>query len=78
MAPSRTEADAKGGIKDVQKFPEKVMVWLEVCPKRASTLVIFAEGAVDHERSKEKRRYSGTPTYLLYSRTVSKVCLQTF
>ena len=49
-APSRADADAKGGIKQIQKFPEKVMVWLGACSKGASPLIIFEEGAVGHER----------------------------
>ena len=40
----------KGGIKEVQKFPKKVMVWFGVCSNGVSPLVIFEEGTVDHER----------------------------
>ena len=49
-APSRADADAKGGIKQIQKFPKNVMVWLGACSKGVSPLVIFEEGTVDHER----------------------------
>ena len=49
-APSRADADAKGGIKQIQKFPKEVMVWLGACSKGVSPLVIFEEGTVDHER----------------------------
>ena len=50
-APSRAHMDAKGGIKQIQKFPKKVMVWLGACSRRSvSPLVIFEEGTVDHER----------------------------
>ena len=49
-APSRADTDAKGGIKQIQKFPKKVMVWLGACSKGVSPLVIFEEGTVDHER----------------------------
>ncbi len=34
-AVNRNEADANGGIKQVQKFPQKVMAWL---PKLTATL----------------------------------------
>ena len=44
---SRADADSKGGIKQIQKFPKKVMVWLGA---GVSPLVIFEEGTVDHER----------------------------
>jgi hypothetical protein len=47
-AVSRDEADEKGGIKMRQKFPQKVMVWLGVCSKGATPLVIFDQGTVDH------------------------------
>ena len=49
-APNRADADAKGGIKQIPKFPKKVMVWLGACSKGVSPLVIFKEGTVDHER----------------------------
>ena len=49
-APSRADADAKGGIKQIQKFPKKVMVWLGASSKRVCPLLIFDEGTVDHER----------------------------
>ena len=42
LAPSRTEADAKGGIKKVLKFSKKVMVWLVVCSKGVSFLWWFS------------------------------------
>ena len=49
-AVSRAEADEKGGIKQKRKFPQKVMVWLGVCSKGVSPLVIFEEGTVNHDR----------------------------
>ena len=49
-APSRADADAKGSIKQIQKFPKKVMIWFGACSKRVSPLAIFEEGTVDHER----------------------------
>jgi len=49
-AASRDEADEKGGIHQKKKFPQKVMVWLGVCSKGVSPLVIFEQGTVDHER----------------------------
>jgi transposase len=47
---NRAEADIKGGIRRKRKFPQKVMVWLEVCSKGVSPLVIFENGTVDHDR----------------------------
>ena len=49
-APSRADADAKGAIKQIQKFSKIVMVWLGACSKGVSPLLIFEEGTVDHER----------------------------
>lgn len=45
-AASRDEADKKGGIHQKKKFPQKVMVWLGVCSKGVSPLVIFEQGTV--------------------------------
>ncbi|CAF1315268.1 unnamed protein product [Rotaria sp. Silwood1] len=53
-AVNRAEADDKGGIKQKQKFPQKVMVWLGVCFKGVTPLVIFDEETVNHERYIEK------------------------
>ena len=47
-ASSRDEADEKGGIKEKQKSPQKVMVWLGVCSKGVTPLVIFDRETVDH------------------------------
>ncbi len=49
-AVNRAEADKKDGIKQKRKFPQKIMVWLGVCSKGVSPLVIFEEGSVDHAR----------------------------
>lgn len=49
-AVSRDEANERGGIHPKKKFPQKVMVWLDVCSKRVSPLVIFEKGMVDHAR----------------------------
>ena len=49
-AVSRDEVDKQGGIKQTQKFPEKVVVWLAVCSKGMSPLVIFENATVDHSR----------------------------
>ena len=49
-AVSRVEADKRGGVKQKRKFPEKVMVWLAVCSKGVSPIVIFDEGTIDHAR----------------------------
>ena len=47
---SRDEADKQGGIKQTRKFPEKMIIWLAVCFKGVSPLVIFQNGTVDHSR----------------------------
>ncbi|CAF3241398.1 unnamed protein product [Rotaria socialis] len=44
----RADADKNGGIKQKRKFPQKVMVWLGVCSKGVTPLVILGEGTVDH------------------------------
>jgi hypothetical protein len=31
-----------------QKFPQKIMVWLDVCFKGVTPLFIFDQGTVDH------------------------------
>jgi len=49
-AVNRSEADINGGIRQKRKFPQKVMVWLGVCSKGVSPLVIFENGTVDHDR----------------------------
>ncbi|CAF4571214.1 unnamed protein product [Rotaria socialis] len=51
-APSRADTDVKGGIRirQIQKFPKNVMVWLGACSKGVSPLVIFENGTVHHER----------------------------
>jgi hypothetical protein len=40
----------EGGIKEKQKFPKKVMVWLGVYSKSITSLVIFEQDTVDHTR----------------------------
>ena len=47
-ASSRDEADEKRGIKEKQKFAQKVMVWLGVCSNGVTPLVIFDRETVDH------------------------------
>ncbi|CAF2046656.1 unnamed protein product [Rotaria magnacalcarata] len=47
-AVDRADADKRGGIKEKRKFPQKVMVWLGVCSKGITPLVIFDEGTVNH------------------------------
>ncbi len=49
-AATRADADAKGGIRQTRKFPIKVMVWLAVCSKGVSPLIVFEKGTVDHNR----------------------------
>ncbi|CAF2117487.1 unnamed protein product [Rotaria magnacalcarata] len=44
----RAYADKNGGIKQKRKFPQKVMVWLGVCSKGVTPLVILGEGTVNH------------------------------
>ncbi len=44
------DADIRGGVRQKRKFPQKVMVWLAVCSKGVSPLVIFEKGTVDHDR----------------------------
>ena len=45
---NRADADEKGGMKQKQKFSQKVMVWLGACSKGITLLVILDEGTVDH------------------------------
>ena len=49
-AVNRSEADIKGGTRQKRKIPQKVMVWLGVCSKGVSPLVIFEKVTVDHDR----------------------------
>ena len=49
-AANRMEADAKGGIKRRQKYPQKVMAWIAVCSQGGSPLIIFDDGTLDHVR----------------------------
>ena len=49
-AVSRSDADRRNGVHQKRKFTSKVMVWLSVCSKGASPLVIFNKGTVDHDR----------------------------
>ena len=46
-AVSWVEANEGGGIKQKRKFLEKVMVWLAVCSKGVSLIVIFDEATID-------------------------------
>lgn len=50
---NRDEADKNGGIVQKKKFSQKVMVWLGVCSKGLTPLVIF-DGTVNHEVYIEK------------------------
>ena len=47
-AVDRADADKKDGIKQRRKFSWKVMVWLGVCSKGITPMVILDEGTVDH------------------------------
>ena len=49
-AVNRSEADKNGGKKQKRKFPQKVMVWLGVCSKGVTPLVILDKGTINHER----------------------------
>ena len=44
------EADIKGGIRQIRKFPQKIMVWLGACSKGLSPLVVFENRTVAHNR----------------------------
>lgn len=46
---NRKEANKNGGIQSKRKFPQKVMVWLGVCSKGISPLVIFDKGTINHD-----------------------------
>ena len=48
---TRDEADEKGGIKEKEKFPQKIMVWLGVCSKGVTPLVIVDRETVGHPES---------------------------
>lgn len=47
-AVDRADADGKCGIKQMRKFPQKVMVWLGDCSKGVTPLVIMDKGTIDH------------------------------
>jgi hypothetical protein len=49
-AVNRDEANQKGSIHQRKSFSQKVMVWLGVCSKGASPLVIFHQGTINHGR----------------------------
>ena len=46
---NRNEADKDGGIKQKQKFPQKVIVWLGACSKSVTPLVILDKDTVNHD-----------------------------
>ncbi|CAF1037694.1 unnamed protein product [Rotaria magnacalcarata] len=49
-AVNRQEADKAGGRKQKRKFSDKIMVWLGVCSKGVSPLVILGIESMNHER----------------------------
>ena len=49
-AVNRVDADIRGGIRQKRKSLQKVMVWLGVCSKGVSPLMIFEKGTVNHHR----------------------------
>jgi len=48
-APSRADADARGGIRKTRKFPTRVLVWLGASSGGLSPVVILDKGSVNHE-----------------------------
>ena len=44
------QANIKGGIRQIRKFPQEVMAWFGVCSQGFSPLVIFENETVDHNR----------------------------
>ena len=44
------EAYKNGGRKQKRKFFQKVMVWLSICSKGVTPLIILDKGTIDHER----------------------------
>ncbi|CAF1963437.1 unnamed protein product [Rotaria magnacalcarata] len=48
-AVNRLAADTNGGIRQKRKFPQKLLVWLAVCSKGVSPLVIFEDGTFGHD-----------------------------
>ena len=49
-AVNRAEVDITGSIRQIRKFLQKVMIYLGVCSKEPSSLVIFENETVDHNR----------------------------
>lgn len=49
-AVSREEANEKGGLRGVSKFPGKIMVWLGACANGVSKVVFLEDGTVNHEK----------------------------
>ena len=47
---NRDKTNQKGSIHQRKSFPHKVMIWLRSSSKSASTLVIFDQVTVDHDR----------------------------
>ena len=47
---NHVEANIKGGIRQIRKFLQKIMVWLGACSKELSPSVIFENGTVDYNR----------------------------
>ena len=50
----RAGVDKNGGMQQRRKFPQKLMIWLGVCSKGLTPLVILDEGTVDHTVHIEK------------------------
>ena len=41
---------SKGGLRRKRKFPQRVIVWLGVCSKGVSAVVIFESDMLDYDR----------------------------
>jgi hypothetical protein len=48
---NRQHANRKGGIRQRRKFPQKLIVWLGVCSKGITPLLMFEKGTVNHAHS---------------------------
>ena len=49
-APSREEADQRGTVYEKNRFLTKVIVWLGVCARGFTMLVILEDGTMDAQR----------------------------
>ena len=49
-AVNRAVPEIEGSVRRKRRFPQKVMVWLGVCSKGASPLVVFECETLNHSR----------------------------